>query len=148
MFRTAVLLFIFLTISTYPQQLKAFEVNDRWGYKDENGKTVLLPIYLFALDFNKAGTTAVFTDSGWVYIDKKGAVLFSVLAFDNGADYLSCGLSRFTENGKIGYFNESGRIVISPLFDFAFPFKNGSALVCSECLTVKNGEHYLVSGGN
>ncbi|NCS87535.1 MAG: hypothetical protein AUK34_09895 [Ignavibacteria bacterium CG2_30_36_16] len=149
MFRTAVFMFfVLLTISTYAQQLTAFESNNRWGYKDENGNTVLPPVYLFAYDFNKSGTSAVFTDSGWVYINKKGTALFSVLAFDNGPDYFSDGLSRFIENGKIGYFNESGRIIISPLFDFAFSFNNGSALVCNECLKIQDGEHFFVRGGN
>ena len=140
--------FVLLTISTYAQQLTAFEVNNRWGYRDESGKTILPPVYLFAYDFNKSGTSAVFTDSGWVYINKKETALFSVLTFDNGPDYFSDGLSRFTEHGKVGYFNESGRIVISPLFDFAFPFENGSALVCDECVKIQDGEHYFLRGGN
>ncbi len=143
-----ILLFLMLSVSSFSQTLTAIEVNNRWGFKDENGNVIIPPVYLFAYDFNKSGTTAVFTDSGWVYINKKGKPLFSVLAIDNGPDYFRGGLARFVDDGKIGYFNETGQIVIYPMFDFAFPFENGTALVCNNCIQIQNGEHYFASGGN
>ncbi|MBZ0201252.1 MAG: WG repeat-containing protein [Ignavibacteriaceae bacterium] len=143
-----ILFFLFFSVSALSQTLTAIEVNNRWGFKDERGNIVIPPVYLFAYDFNKSGTTAVFTDSGWVYINQKGKPLFSVLAIDNGPDYFSGGLARFVDDKKIGYFNETGQIVIYPMFDFAFPFENGTALVCNDCIQVQNGEHYFTLGGN
>lgn len=54
--------------------------------------------------------------------------------YDNGDDYFAEGVRRVIDkNGKIGYENEQGEIVISPRFSCAFPFKNGVAKVADNC---------------
>lgn len=147
MFRTAgLILILFFGSTVFAQQLIKFQLDNRWGYKDADGNVVIPAVYLFANDFNQSGTTAVFTDSGWVYINSSGSSLLTVLDVDNQPDKFSNGLARFVEQNKIGYFDESGSVIITPLYDFASSFEDGSALVCSECLVEKNGVQYFSPG--
>ncbi|MFU0841052.1 MAG: WG repeat-containing protein [Burkholderia sp.] len=50
--------------------------------------------------------------------------------FDNGPDPVREGMSRIVdENGRIGYVNAKGEVVIKPTFAFGMPFENGRAKV-------------------
>jgi hypothetical protein len=69
---------------------------------------------------------------GWYYIAANG-VTAKVLTWDNGPDDFAEGLTRFERNGKIGFLNPSLQVRIKPLYDFAWPFDGGKALVCSGC---------------
>lgn len=78
---------------------------------------------------------------GFGAVDTNGLFLFEVVPFDNGPDYPSEGLIRIRENGKIGYADLEGRVVIVPAFDCAYPFQDGVALICAEGTLVRDGEH-------
>ena len=71
------------------------------------------------------------------------------LPFDNGADYFVEGLARTIRDGKVGFVNEALEVVIPRQWDFAFPFENGLARVCSGCAVVRDpgDEHGSVEGG-
>ena len=58
--------------------------------------------------------------------------------FDNGPDYLEDGLFRIIQNGKIGYADKNGVIVIEPKFECADQFENGIARVALDCTLVKD----------
>lgn len=65
-----------------------------------------------------------------IAIDKNDKKLFNVYWYDNGPDYIREGLFRITDdNGKLGYADKNGTIVITPQFAFGFPFENGVAKV-------------------
>lgn len=50
--------------------------------------------------------------------------------YDNGPDYVREGLYRIVDGkGRMGYADESGRVVIAPRFAFALPFEGGKAKV-------------------
>lgn len=76
------------------------------------------------------------TGHGFVAIDREEKELFQVYSVDNGPDYISEGLFRIVENGKIGFANINGEIVIYPRFDIIFPFSHGLASFCEECISV------------
>lgn len=85
------------------------------------------------------------------YVDRAGAVILYPFVFDNGPDAFSEGLSRYTENGKVGFINEKLEIVIPAQFDWASPFKNGTADVCKGCQQVypdETKEHSRMEGGD
>jgi hypothetical protein len=69
----------------------------------------------------------------WVAIDRNENVLFDIYTFDNGPDYVSEGLFRVKRNGKIGFANENGEVVIPCVYECAFPFKDGLAKVGLTC---------------
>jgi hypothetical protein len=129
------------------QQLVPFEQGEKWGYKDERGKVVIAPTFIAAHDFSPEGIAAVIDDAGWAYINRKGIILVRPFLFDNGPDYFEEGLARFTHEGKIGFFDRRGKVVIKPNFDFAAPFHEGLAAFCEGCMGRMRGEHRFWEGG-
>jgi hypothetical protein len=87
-------------------------------------------------------------NQGIVGIDSRGNMLFQVYVFDNGPDYPSDGLFRIVKTGKIGYADTLGNIVITPVYDCAFPFENGIAKVGTGCTIQSDGVHSYWTGGN
>ncbi|MEE9524160.1 MAG: WG repeat-containing protein [Thermodesulfovibrionales bacterium] len=124
-----------------------FEKDGKWGYKDIDGQVVIEPRFIIAGEFSPEGVAAVVDKKGWAYVNKSGEVVIRPHVYDNGPDYFSEGLARFSENGKFGFFDKTGNVVIKPAFDFAFPFREGLARVCNGCKLVKNGVHTTVEGG-
>jgi hypothetical protein len=86
-------------------------------------------------------------EKGIVGINRKEEVLFNVFVYDNGPDPLSNGLFRIIKNGKIGFADHTGQIIISPQFDCAEPFSNGKARVGKGCKSEPAGEHSRWTGG-
>jgi hypothetical protein len=120
------------------------EVGAESGYINTKGDTVI-PIgkyhycYTdtlreFAIVTQKKGKT--------IGIDRNERELFEVFWFDNGPDPVAEGLFRIIQEGKIGYANERGEIVIAPRYTCAFPFENGRAKVAYQCETVLDGEYF------
>lgn len=65
---------------------------------------------------------------GIVAINLSGKELFKVFMYDNFPDELSDGLFRmYGKDGKIGFADSTGHIVIQPRFEFVTPFKQGYA---------------------
>jgi hypothetical protein len=129
------------------KELIAFEEDGWWGYKDNKGMIVIRPQFTAAYDF--AGEIgAVAAKDGWRYIDRNGRIL-NILPFiyDNGPDYFQEGLARFREDGKVGFLNEQGKVIIQAQFDFAIPFSEGYAAFCSGCQKREVDEHSLFKGG-
>lgn len=80
--------------------------------------------------------------------DRNGKFLYQPFLYDNGADYFSEGLRRLVKNGKVGFADRNGKIVIEAEHDFAFPFNYGYAAFCDGCDWEKtNDEHRSVVGG-
>jgi hypothetical protein len=118
--------------------------NDQYGYVNAKGDTIIrLGKYnmCFTDKFDKLAI--VRTSEGIVGIDRKENVLFNVFVFDNGPDYPSDELFRIVKDGKIGYADLNGKIVIQPKFDCAYPFKKGKAKVGIGCKTKTEGEHSM-----
>ncbi len=85
---------------------------------------------------------------GWWAIDKHERQLFEVFNTSNGEpspDALREGLIRIVDkNGKIGFANYKGEIVIQPQFEIASSFYKGKAIIGSDCKQVLwccAGEH-------
>jgi hypothetical protein len=127
--------------------LVPFEENGLWGYTDAAGKAVIRPQFQVAEEFSPQGLAAVVDDDGWAYINTQGKVVIRPFVVDNGPDYFSEGLARFTRNRKFGFFDEWGKVVIPPKFDFASPFSEGLAAFCEGCKEEPVGEHRVVKDG-
>lgn len=64
-----------------------------------------------------------------VAIDREQHILFDIVIFDNGPEPFNEGVTRVLRNGKMGYANKFGQIVIPCKYDYAKWFKNGKAEV-------------------
>ncbi len=102
--------------------------------------------YLKTLDFKDKEIITIFKDGAFYYVRKDGKAM-KTLTYDNGADPFSDGLARTRINGKIGFFNRNLEIVLKPVYDFAFPFYNGIAEICTGCKEKQEGEHSMLDGG-
>lgn len=114
------------------------------GYIDSDGATVI-PMGKYAYCF-----TDTIRDLGMVLqkgtgkivgIDQNGKELFEVFKYDNGPDYVANGLFRIIKNGKIGYADLKGNILIEPIFDCAYPFEEEYAQVSESCEIEMDGDH-------
>lgn len=118
-----------------------------YGFKTENGKIIISPQYttieapddvaLFTPQSGEFKALVPVQKNGHFYrMNSQGALVFESVYFDNGADYFSEGLARFLKNGKVGFHDVEGKIVIHPLYDFASPFKGGVSNVCDGCVAL------------
>ncbi|GAB0156538.1 hypothetical protein CHRYSEOSP005_18030 [Chryseobacterium sp. Alg-005] len=84
---------------------------------------------------------------GYVY-DRKGNFLYRPYFYDNGADFFEEGVQRFVKNGKVGFADRNGKVVIEPKHDFVSPFNYGYAAFCDGCDWEKTeDEHKAMVGG-
>jgi hypothetical protein len=80
-------------------------------------------------------------------IDQDGTVLYEVFKYDNGPDPIASGRFRIIKNGKIGYADETGEVIIAPRFDCAYPFDGTLAKVSDDCEEITDGEHVIWESG-
>ena len=64
-----------------------------------------------------------------IAIDRNHNILFDIVMFDNGPELFNEGLLRVFRNGKMGYANRIGQIVIPCIYEYARWFENGQAEV-------------------
>lgn len=119
-------------------------VNNQSGYMDEKGDTIIAAgIYDYCYTDTFVCYAIVYKmNTGFIAIDRNKTILYQIFSFDNGPDYPSEGLFRIIRDNKTGYADAfTGKIVIEPQFDCAFPFKNGLARVSNHCRQITDGEH-------
>ncbi|ARN85037.1 hypothetical protein GQ61_06735 [Candidatus Nucleicultrix amoebiphila FS5] len=141
---------MFLTMSTDGQADRGelFVVHDPktdlYGFKDKQGRMVILPQFehvmvpseaaLFSSKNKEFFVLVPVVKKGKIWrMTREGLLKFETVFFDNGPDYYEEGLSRFIKDGKVGFHDTKGQVVIPPLYDFASPFREGHANVCQGC---------------
>ncbi len=65
----------------------------------------------------------------YVGINQDQEILFDIVLFDFSPDPFHCGLSRVIRNGKMGYADKYGQVIIPCQYDYAKWFENGIAEV-------------------
>jgi hypothetical protein len=106
--------------------------------------------YLRELVFDQFGLAPVYShEEGWMYVNRRGRVVLSGVArMDNWADTFHDGLVRVVRNGKYGFANRKGTIVVPAAYDGALNFENGAAEVCNNCrCDERDSEHCALTGG-
>ncbi|SDC73379.1 WG repeat-containing protein [Shouchella lonarensis] len=100
-----------------------------YGYLDREGKEALPPLYINANDFENDRATVQKDEQTWALINTHGYALQTYHHPYVGV--LSEGLMSFQKeaDGKAGYLNEKGDIVIAPSYDVALPFSEDRAIV-------------------
>jgi hypothetical protein len=123
-----------------------------------DGRPRLTRSFLTRLRYNSDGLASVLLSDGidprkhqWFYV-RRGVIPVPVETMDNGPDYFEDGLARSRVGGKIGYIDRKLNLVIPATYDGAYPFKDGIAVVCTDCTivfdtTVTEGERSWYSGG-
>lgn len=92
--------------------------------------------------FGETGGLRVYKsiDNGsWWRISKDQSSKFESVFHDNGPDYYVNGLARFIKDGKIGFHDAQGKVIIAPVYDFATPFPDREPNKYRDYTTVCNG---------
>lgn len=118
--------------------------SELYGFLDCDGEIAIPAKYHIAYNFTDGGIAAVLDSNGWYYISRTGDIVIRPKIYDNGPDYFSDGLARYVEDGKYGFFDTSGNVVIEAQYEFAFPFEDGKAKTGEDCQFVSDGEHTTV----
>ncbi|MGB0524686.1 MAG: WG repeat-containing protein [Flammeovirgaceae bacterium] len=112
------------------------------GYVNSKGDTVIAMgkyDYCFTDTFKTFAIVA--SQEGLIGINRKEKRLFEVFVYDNGPDYVQEGLFRMVKDGKIGFANMDGKVVIDPQYPCAYAFQDGKAKVALECTSKQDGEY-------
>jgi hypothetical protein len=73
-----------------------------------------------------------------IAIDRNQNTLYDLVFFDNGPDYFHEGLVRAERNGKMGFADKYGQIVIPCEYDFVGWFEDGKAKVTYDAREIKD----------
>jgi hypothetical protein len=123
-----------------------------------DGRPRLKRSYSARLRYNRDGLASVMLFNGtdtrkfqWFYV-RRGFIPVPVESMDNGPDYFEDGLARSPVGGKIGYIDRKLNLVIPAVYDGAYPFRDGVAVVCTACTYVSDrtaieGERGWYQGG-
>jgi KWG Leptospira./Protein of unknown function (DUF3298). len=100
-----------------------------YGYIDTSGKIVVKPQFEYANSFSN-GLAVVRTGGGGYAIIDKGGTILKTFNYNYLGNY-SNGLLAFQEvqDGKYGYINEKGVVIIKPQYTNAWDFKDGRGVV-------------------
>jgi hypothetical protein len=128
---------------------KYLQYGSRVAYIDSNGDTII-PFGRFAYFgtdtfIHFATVMEHLNDSTWgrqIAIDRNQNILFDIVMFDNGPESFHDGLLRVLRNGKMGYANRFGQIVIPCIYDYAKWFENGKAEVTFKAEEYVNMEEH------
>ena len=75
-------------------------------------------------------------------IDRKQNILFDLVMFDNGPEPFNEGLTRILRDGKMGYANKFGQVVIPCIYDYAKWFDKGFAEVTFKATVYLDGDEH------
>lgn len=115
--------------------LTAFFVKDGenvlWGYENAKGEKII-PAQYFRVNsriMDKTAAVLKYEDGkySWLCIDRNNNVLFEPFLADSEPDQVFEGFFRFVENGKIGFSDTDGNIIVPAQFDYVTHFENGKA---------------------
>jgi hypothetical protein len=122
--------------SPFQEDLAVVKADGKWGFIDRQGKIVVEPTY-DAADSFKGGRARVFIgttsmdgypeDGYYSFIDTAGKPV-GTNVWEYAGTY-SEGYADIGLRGKRGYINQQGDVVISPAYDFVYPFIGGYAVV-------------------
>jgi len=100
------------------------------GYINKKGKTVVPYIYKTATNFHE-GVAIVSKDEDKfdTIIDTNGKEVFSGIGIYDKIYNFYDGLAQVHKNGKMGYINKSGELVIPCIYDITYEFNEGVAIV-------------------
>lgn len=111
----------------------AYEVNDKFGYKDYNGKVILEPVYTTAYEFHDGlaavGVLGADGNEKFGYIDITGSFVIQPVYIKAGT--FRAGLAPvMNDAGTLwGYIDTSGKLVIPYTYSDCTTFREGLAAV-------------------
>lgn len=114
----------------FTEGIACVKSDGKYGYINEDGKYIVNPQFVDATVFSE-GLAAVTPKDGHIeFIDKTGKLKFT-LAEAKFCSNFKEGLASVEVNGKWGYIDQTGKMIINPQFSSAYCFSEGLAAVQS-----------------
>jgi len=145
------LLFSFSVFSA--QKFQIIYQNDDYStayIADKNGKVIKKLDDSFGLNYRPEtlGYFSIFSirgEEGWTAVDINGKKLFQVLNTEKGTpspdDVINNRIRIVGRDGKIGFADGKGKIVIQPQFEIVSSFHKGKAIIGKECRDILWNDH-------
>ncbi|MBU6454134.1 MAG: WG repeat-containing protein [Cyanobacteria bacterium REEB67] len=126
----------FRNLRSFHDGVAAFSVgksaaDERWGYINQKGDTVIKPAYTAAEDFSDEAAAVRLTTAAnggkagrWAYIDKTGTQIMKE-TFEEAQPFHE-GLAPVKVDGKMGCINRIGRFVVPPNYDAVYAVDHGT----------------------
>lgn len=131
------------TIGELSNGLAVFTQNERSGYLDHTGKTVITAQYKYANPFKEDKTVVVLLDGTYALINKKGEVVQKLTLAEEqaGIQEFREGLGIYSDKktSQYGFIHENGNITIPAQFSGVSPFEHGLSVVELEFASNKVG---------
>lgn len=155
-------LILIIPAFVFSQNKKVFyyvENDSTISFRDENNNFIIKPFKTYKyLVKNNSHKSEVKENFFYIHpknrpeyaVNRLGKFLFYPYYFDNGPDYIKENYLRIKdENGKVGFADKEGKVVISPKYDYATPFNMGFSSYCNGCYfdRKKDEEHPPIVGG-
>ena len=139
-----VIIFVSFSCSTQKKFQIIYDSQSQINYiADKNGNNLksLDKKYILAFQPDKIEYFKIFSGNNhWNAIDINGNILFEIPDEDYNVPspaYLSENRIRFIENGKVGFRNRKGKIIIPPKFEYAEQFHNGKSVIGEKCVYIE-----------
>jgi len=125
-----------------------YEMGDGFAFVNQKGDTII-PYGKFYHSFSDTIVTygVIIEKKSYdlIGINQNGERIYEIYKYDNGPDYISDGLFRILRDGKIGYADKTGKIIIEPQFECASTFLNGIAEATYDCYLYWDLDEHLRS---
>ncbi len=119
----------FNEVRDFHEGLAAFRQGYLWGYLTPSGEIAIPAAYLEAYPFSHH-LARVITDEGrTLFITPSGKSAFDLHCSEAGN--FRNGLAKIRQNGKVGYIDTLGQVVIAPKYEEGFEFNMGVTTVVS-----------------
>jgi hypothetical protein len=120
--------FIYDKAVNTPDTLYKAQKGSQFGYVDIDGSILLPLIYDSAWTFNEELSLWIAHDTNWMMTGRQGETILDPETFLHGSVYGSDLLHQVSKEGRFGYINANGEIVIPIEFDEINYYENGIAI--------------------
>jgi hypothetical protein len=96
------------------------------GFINRVGKEVIPFKFSSCYSFSNGLVKVKDSKKGFIFINKQGEFVINA---DSLGAYFKSGLTHLRKNNKIGFVNETGKIIIEPIYDEATEFNQGFSIV-------------------
>jgi len=113
---------------SFSQGLAAVAVGQKYGYVDPTGKLTIPPQFSDAGEFSDGVALVHLPDGAKGLVDKQGKIVTLNFSFDKLEPFAD-GMAVVEVDGKYGYVDKQGTLIVKPQYDRAYPFDQGVAIV-------------------
>jgi hypothetical protein len=116
---------------SFSQGLAAVAIGQKYGYVDPTGKLAIPPQFSDAGEFADGVALVHLPDGAKGLVDKQGKIVTLNFSFDELEPFAD-GMAVVKVDGKYGYVDKQGTLIVKPQYDRAYQFDQGLARVVRE----------------